>query len=119
MQRINRIEREAAAINGEIESMPDPDIGGWVLGPNFQKRGSVHSDTWVGTAAQLAEKSHIAVYPVGGWWKDWKDAAQYNKSVRYALLVTLEVMEDLDVDLYLPIANQIAVPIAVAIPGEG
>jgi hypothetical protein len=116
MQRINRIEREAAAVNGEIEAMHDPDNDGWFLGPKLQTRGSVHSDAWTGTAAQLAEKSHIAVFPVGGWWKDWKDAAQYNKSVRYSLLVTLEVMEDLNVDLYVPIQTQIAV--AVAIPAQ-
>lgn len=119
MQRINRIEREAAAVDGEIEAMHDEDSNGWFLGSRLQTRGSVHSDTWTGTAAQLAEKSHIAVFPVGGWWKDWKDAALYDKSVRYSLLVTLEIMEDLDVDLYVPIQAQIAVAVPVPVPGGG
>ena len=71
----------------------------------------------MGTAAELAEKSHIAVFPVGGWWKDWKGAGQPTKAVRYALVVTLEVAEGLEVDLYTPILTQIPVP-AVVVPVE-
>ncbi len=118
-QRINQLEREATAENGEEEpgGFRDPDSAGWFLGTKLQSRGSIHSDVWMGTAAELAEKSHIAVFPVGGWWKDWKGAGHPTKAVRYALVVTLEVAEGLEVDLYTPILAQIPVP-AVAVPVE-
>lgn len=116
-QRINLREREAAAENGEEEqaAFRDPDSAGWFLGTKLQSRGSIHSDVWIGTGAELAEKSHIAVFPVGGWWKDWRGAGQPNKAVRYALVVSLEVAEGMEVDLYTPILVQIPVP-AVVVP---
>jgi len=112
-QRINKLEREALG-SDEKESMGDPDGGSWFLGAQLRGRGSVHSDVWFGDAAQLAEKSHIAVYPVGGWWKDWKDSERHSTPVRYALTVTLDVLEDIDIDVYTPIANVIAVPVVGA-----
>lgn len=93
--------------------MPDPDRDGWFLGANLRTRGSVHSDAWFGTAAQLAAKSHIAVFPVGGWWKDWSGANRDGESVRYALVVTLDLLEGTEIDIYTPIAALIGVPIPV------
>jgi hypothetical protein len=116
-QRINRLERDEIAPEDQEESMPDPDRSQWFLGAQLRSRGSIHSDVWCGTAAQLAEKSHIAVFPVGGWWKDWKDSERCGVPVRYALVVTLEVLQDTDVDIYTPIANMIAVPVAIATGG--
>ena len=55
------------------------------------------------------------MFPVGGWWKDWKESEGHSKPVRYALVVTLDVMEDIDVDLYTPIANLIGVPVVVGV----
>ncbi len=116
LQRINKIEREALEAeleDGEkIESMPDPDRDGWYLGGQLRNRGSVHSDLWMGPAAKLAAKSHVAVFPVGGWWKDWA-GAQRPGTVRYSLIVTLEALNNIDVDLYTPIAAQLTVPIIV------
>lgn len=109
--RINLAVRETAG--EEQESMPDPDRDGWFLGSNLRTRGSVHSDTWFGTAAQLAAKSHVAVFPVGGWWKDWSGANRDGEVVRYALIVTLDLLEGIDIDIYTPIATQIGVPIPV------
>lgn len=114
-QRINLIERLAAAGEEGPESMPNPDRDGWLLGSQLRSRGSLHSDVWRGTAADLAGKSHIAVFPVGGWWKDWKGAPRPDRSVRYALIVSIEIPEATDVDIYTAIANQIAVPVAVEI----
>lgn len=42
----------------------------WFLGEQTRNKGSVHSDIWVGTAADLAERGVIGIYPVSGWWKD-------------------------------------------------
>lgn len=118
-KRINLLERQATVEGGdeEHETFRDPDSAGWFLGTRLQSRGSIHSDVWRGTAAELAEKSHIAIFPVGGWWKDWKGAGQPSKAVRYALAVTLEIAEDLEVDLYTPILAQIPVP-AIVVPVE-
>lgn len=110
--RINLAVREMAE-GEEQESMPDPDRDGWFLGANLRTRGSVHSDAWFGTAAQLAAKSHVAVFPVGGWWKDWGGANRDGQSVRYALVVTLDLLEGADIDIYTPIATLIGVPIPV------
>ncbi len=63
--------------------------------------------------AALAQKSQVAVYPVGGWWKDWKEAGRALRRVRYSLVVSLEIAESVDVDLYTPIAAQIRIPVVV------
>src|SRR3712207_7795828 len=36
----------------------------------FRSAGSIHADIWEGTAADLANRGAIAVYPVTGWWKE-------------------------------------------------
>lgn len=113
-QRINKIDREAAALDGEIdddESISDPDRQDWDVGSQLRARGSLHSDRWTGAAASLAEKSHLAVYPVGGWWKDWSGSGRAGVAVRYSLLVSLRILEEVDVavDLYSPIQTEIAI----------
>ncbi|MFO1315494.1 MAG: S8 family peptidase [Burkholderiales bacterium] len=111
-QRINKIEREELDAS-EQEEMTDPDAARWFFGAQMRSRGSIHSDVWFGNAARLAAKSHIAVFPVGGWWKDWKDAGADLTPVKYALIVSLEVLDDIDVDIYTPIAASIGVPVVV------
>lgn len=86
---------------------PDPDVSGWDFGPRLRVRGSVHSDVWRGTAADLVTKGQIAVFPVGGWWKDWNDTKQWSNKVRYSLIVSLETSEAISVDLYTPIQQAI------------
>jgi hypothetical protein len=113
LQRINKIEREELEAGQKPESTFDPDGDLWVWGAQLRSRGSLHSDVWRGNAASLAQKSHIAVFPVGGWWKDWVESENHSKPVRYALVVSLEVPEHIDVDIYTPIANLIGVPVPV------
>lgn len=118
LQRINKINRLEAVENEELdadESLSDPDRLNWTFGARLRSKGSLHSDTWTGSAAALANKSHIAVFPVGGWWKDWKDSGRVGESVRYALIVSLHVADGLDVDLYTPIKNAIATSVAIDI----
>ncbi len=114
-KRVNQLEREEES----KEKFGDPDSADWVLGAQLRVRGSVHSDVWRGTAAKLAAKSQIAVLPVGGWWKDWAEAHQGECHGRYSLIVSLEVAETVDIDLYTPIANavQVAVRNVVEVPG--
>ncbi|MFJ5159696.1 S8 family peptidase [Pantoea sp. NPDC088449] len=85
-----------ARINKKFrESNPDYDIGDsdsskWLLGPNLRTRGSIHSDIWTGTAADLADKKYIAVYPVGGWWKELKKENRQTSMARFSLIVSIE-----------------------------
>jgi Subtilase family len=111
-QRINGIKRDEMGDDRE-ESMPDPDNEGWLLRSPLRSQGSLHSDTWYGFASELATKSEIAVFPVGGWWKEIADRTQPDRRVCYALVVSLDVLTNVDVDIYTPIANQIVVPVDI------
>ncbi|KKC25024.1 S8 family peptidase [Sphingobium sp. H39-3-25] len=84
----------------------------WVLG-QIRDRGSIHSDIWRGSAAALAERDAIGVFPVSGWWKEKPALQRWDRAARYALHVSIRAPET-DVDLYTAIANQIAVPILAA-----
>jgi len=109
-KRISKAARE------EDEEVPrGGDDRNWEIGRNLRSKGSVHSDTWTGgTAVELARCGFLAVYPVGGWWKERPHLGCWNRQARYALIVTIETSRE-DVDLYTPIATQIELPVAVEI----
>ena len=90
------------------------DVGNWQFGQRTPTNGSIHSNVWTGTAAELADRSHIAVYPTMGWWKNRPGEKRYDRSVRYSLVVTIET-PDINTDIYTPVANQIGVAAPVAI----
>lgn len=77
--------------------------------------GSVHSDFIIGNAVDLCESRYVAVYPVGGWWKERPYLNRYEHKVKYSLVVTISTL-DLSVDLYTPIINQISTAIPVSVP---
>ena len=79
----------------------------WRLGPDRRHLGSLHSDTWVGTAAELAERGVLAVYPSMGWWKTVKKLKRYDNRARYALVVSIKAPET-TVDLYNVVAEAIS-----------
>lgn len=93
------------------------DDRSWTIGPNLRCKGSIHSDVWTGTAAQLASSGTIAVYPVTGWWKERPGLERWNRSARYSLIISLET-DAAQADLYTPIANQISVPATTSIPSS-
>ena len=66
----------------------------WELGPQLRCKGSIHSDTWVGSAAELAECGGLAIFPVTGWWKGTTPPGTLNQQARYALIVTIETPRD-------------------------
>jgi hypothetical protein len=103
--RINRAAQEEEA------GQPAGAAGGddWVLGP-IRNRGSIHSDIWRGSAAALAERDAIGVFPISGWWKEKPALQRWERSARYALLVSIRA-PGTDVDIYSAISNQIAVPV--------
>lgn len=91
------------------------DNDGWYLGPRARDRGSIHSDLLADcTAADLAERGMIAVYPVTGWWKEQKKRDRSDKGARYALIVSIET-DAADVDIWTPVANQVGVPVEIEV----
>lgn len=82
---------------------------GWTLGQACF-RGSVHSDIWDGSAADLLSMRYIAVSPVTGWWRTRPSHGKSNSSLPYSLIVTLEANNQA-IDLYTEISNQIAVQV--------
>jgi hypothetical protein len=105
-KRINKAAREAEDTTKYVGD------DGWMLGPILRDRGSLHSDIWRGPASDLARRAGIAVYPVGGWWKDRTHLQRYDSEARFALVVSISTRTvDLDVDIYTPITTQIAIAI--------
>lgn len=116
---VKRPEEDVDTFRGRINAAAQEEDGdyaggqddGWVLGPRLRDRGSLHSDIWEGTAADLANRHGIAVYPTGGWWREKKRLERYGREVRYALILTLRAQTA--IDLYTEIANAIGVEVEV------
>lgn len=85
------------------------DSSDWYLGEQARNKGSLHSDSWVGSAADLAERGVIGVYPIGGWWKEQPKRDRSSHGARYALIVSIETTAA-DVDLWTPVALEVGVP---------
>ena len=108
-KRVNKAAREE-----EEELMPSGSDAGWLLGSRLRDRGSIHSDRWQGAAADLANRGQLAVYPVGGWWKERPQVGRWDRAARYSLVVSIRT-EQVGVDIYTPIANMAAIPIEVPV----
>lgn len=106
--RINLAARDA----DEGSSTSSGDDPNWILGPRSRHRGSLHSDTWKGPAADLASRGMLAVFPVSGWWKTRPKLERYNHCTQYSLLVSIRAPE-VDVDMYTAIENQVNVTVEV------
>lgn len=103
-----------AAARDEEEGTPSGggDDPYWVLGKQNRHRGSLHADIWRGTAADLASRGILAIYPALGWWKTRPRLARFEQAARYSLIVSIRAPE-IEVDLYTAVANKIGIPIAV------
>ena len=108
-QRINRQARDEEA--GPARQSVG-ESGKWALGEKLRSLGSIHSDTWYGTAAELAARGYIAIYPVLGWWKERANLQRWGKSARYALVVSIKT-PGVETDIYTPVVNQIAAQVLV------
>ena len=86
----------------------------WLIGTRSRHRGSLHGDIWRGTAADLASRGVIAVYPTTGWWKTRPALERYDKEARYTLVVSIRAPE-VDVDLYAEVENLVAVRVDVGL----
>lgn len=108
-ERINR-----AARDEESGTAFGGDGGGWILGKQKRHRGSIHSDYWVGTAADLAARNQVAVYPTIGWWRERHHLERFSKSARYSLLIGIET-PDVQTDLYSEVELQLPVPVQIEV----
>lgn len=86
------------------------DASDWFLGEQTRNKGSIHSDIWVGTSADLAERGVIGVYPVSGWWKDQPKRDRSGLGAHYALVVSIKTEAE-GVDIWTPVAQEIGVPV--------
>ena len=105
-----RINKAAVA---EEESLGTMESGsdGWFLG-RMRNVGSIHSDYWRGTAADLSRRSAVGVYPIGGWWKENPSHHRYERKVRYALIVSVRAVNG-SIDIYTPVRLQIAAAVEI------
>ena len=99
-----RISADAAKDDDDDASPADEQK--WALGNWYRNKGSIHSDVWTGTAAELASSGILAVYPVSGWWKERKHLEGWKKEARYSLIVTLETASE-EADFYVEIEQKI------------
>ena len=101
--RINKAARDEEEGGSATEATNGDE---WLLG-QIRDRGSIHSDRWFGTAADLASRDAIGVFPVGGWWKEKPYLERWDTVARYALIVTIRAANS-NVDIYTPVATLIA-----------
>jgi hypothetical protein len=87
---------------------------GWIIGKQNRHKGSLHSDIWRGSAADLASRGVLGIYPALGWWKTRPRLARYDRPARYTLAVSIRAPE-VDVELYSAIASQIETAVTVEV----
>ncbi len=102
----------AAREEGEtVDSSAQSDR--WKLGPlSGRNLGSIHNDTWVGTAAAIADCNLIGIYPATGWWKERHHLGCWDKRARYSLIVSLETPKT-EIDLYTPVEVALKTPVEI------
>lgn len=105
--RINKQSRDE-----EYAGAAPTDGNNWLVGSSTRHRGSLHADIWCGPASQLANKTALAVYPVGGWWKLRPKLGRANSRVRYGLVVSIEAPE-VEIDLHATVAAMVRVPVPI------
>ena len=86
----------------------------WYLGPKNRDTGSIISDYMIQSAVNLCDCNYLAVYPIGGWWKDRPHLGKSYNRIRYSLVVSLST-PSIETDLYTPIVQAIETQNAVAI----
>tara|TARA_R110001599_G_scaffold210763_2_gene408103 strand:+ start:2432 stop:4936 length:2505 start_codon:yes stop_codon:yes gene_type:complete len=108
MARLNSQARDEEL--GAIGSNGDSN---WQLG-SYRNKGSIHKDVWRGSAAELAERGQIAIYPAMGWWRTRTKLQNWDKRARYALIITIAAPE-VDVDIYTEVLAKIESEVATSI----
>lgn len=107
-----RINKAVVLEEEDRNALLDAGEDNWFLG-QIRNVGSLHSDIWTGPAAELLRRNALAIYPIGGWWKEKPQLARYNMDVRYALCISLRALSA--EDIYTPLAISLGVPIITEI----
>ncbi|RZI40342.1 S8 family peptidase [Herbaspirillum sp. HC18] len=97
----------ASAAQEENGEPVNPKDRAWVLGDKQRHRGSLHQDIWTGTAADLANRGFLSVYPAAGWWRTRAKLERFHLPARYSLVVSIRTPET-ETDLYNAVAQKIA-----------
>ncbi len=107
----------------DLAATPDEDLDlaetdtARLFGARAVSAGSLHSDEWQCSAADLIDRDRLAIYPVGGWWKMSRKAEVSDRQARYSLVVTLDA-GDAEVDLYSEIQQEIETRLAVEVKAQ-
>lgn len=108
LARINKEQRD------QLENYTVIQSDRWLLGSNNRQLGSIHSDIWQGTAAEMATCNLVGIYPIIGWWRERAYLEKFDKTTRYSLVVSLKTAAT-EVDIYTPVAIVVETPIDISI----
>ena len=106
-----RINAQAVAAEQGLPAGGENDAG-WTIGARLRTRGSLLSDSWTGTAAQLANRGQLAVFPAMGWWRNRPSLARFERAARYSLVLSIEAPA-VQQDLYADVAHRIRAGVTV------
>jgi hypothetical protein len=108
-----RINSQATADETALPGVSGTDSS-WTIGERLRARGSLLSDSWSGTAAQLSNRGQLAIFPAIEWWRNRQAHGRFERLARYSLVVSIEAPA-IEQDLYAVVAHQIDLlsPIAV------
>jgi hypothetical protein len=106
-------------VNGAARDEGDADTGGgdadgWLLKADLRGKGSIHHDRWTGTAADLAAREHLAIFPVIGWWRERLSLERSQSKARYALIVSISTPPT-GIDIYEPVDALIRVQVSQSV----
>jgi hypothetical protein len=99
----------------EDEEKPGPggDAAAWFLGEMARNKGTIHSDIWVGTAADLAERGVVGISRL--WMVEDQPARDRSElGARYSLVIAIETEAE-GVDIWTPVAQEIGVPVEAVV----
>ena len=105
--QVNKIAADEFAAQKQVHVRGTTD--GWLLG-DACFRGSVHSDIWQGTAADLLSMRYVAVYPTTGWWRTRSSLRKAESRLKYSLIVSVEA-ENPTLDIYTEIETKAKIAI--------
>ncbi|MBY0577075.1 MAG: S8 family peptidase [Gallionellaceae bacterium] len=103
----------AAAAMEENEQHTNHQDLEWWLGDQQRHKGSLHQDVWEGTAAELASRGYLAVYPAMGWWRTRQKLERYDLPAHYTLIVSIRTPET-EIDLYSAVAAKIQTLVTIS-----
>ncbi|HYW16279.1 MAG TPA: S8 family serine peptidase, partial [Allosphingosinicella sp.] len=109
---------EFLARKNRLDQDGEDDIGAytdtrWLLDQRTGSVGSLHTNTWIGPAAELLDRNALVVYPVMGWWRDRASLGKIDSDLPYSLVISLR-SSDASVDIYSEIETAIGIALEAA-----